>query len=58
MPVPVHPPGIDLEDHRLAPPRPDLACGLHVLREMDVVPLAPDQPSSKIDGRNRSTVPW
>ena len=39
MPVTVHPPGFDREDHRLAPPRPDLAGGLHITRQVDVVPL-------------------
>ncbi len=44
MTVPVHPPSIDLEYDRLASPGPHLACRLQILREMDVVPLAPDQP--------------
>jgi len=32
-----------MEDDRLASPGPHLACRLHVLREMNVVPLASDQ---------------
>ena len=37
--LPVHPPGGDSEDDGLAPPGPDLPGRLHVLRQVDVVPL-------------------